>query len=177
MLDFSANLLSKGLPTTIDCEADLDQLLTSLEQDVKDLKLWQYYVLDSSRERSSVASALKSRNICPWVGPEVRGKSVVELAGILRSEETIIGLSLLASRFGVHIKGDVAAGFIKAAFVELQAIDALADMWVKIIDIINVPLYEEWEDDARVALSNIRNRARYTRLDAHGPKLGEITKQ
>lgn len=177
MLKFSTNLSSLRLPTTIHCEADLDRLLSSFEQEVKDLNLWQYYVLDPSRERNSVLSALKSGEIYPWVGPDVKGKSVVELARILRSKEMITGLGSLASRFGVYIKGSVAAGFIKAAFVELQEVDALADEWVKIVDVINVPLYEEWEDDTRVSLDNIRNRAMYSRVDSKGPKLGEINKQ
>ena len=55
--------------------------------------------------------------------------------------------------------------------------DALADAWIKIVDVINVPLYEAWQDDTRAAIDNIRNRTRYMRLDEHGPKLGPITKQ
>lgn len=177
MINFSANLVSRGLPTTINSEEDLNCLVSAFEQELKSLNLWQYYVLEPSREKDSVASALRTKNIAPWVGPDVKGKSVVELAEILRSEKKIVGLGSLASRFGVRVEGDVAAGLIKAAFVDIQDVDALAEAWVRVVDVVNVPLYREWEDDTRIALDNIRNRVKYTRLEAHGPKLGEITKQ
>jgi glycogen debranching enzyme len=151
--------------------------MAALEQTLKDLNMWQYYVLEPSRERNSILSAINSGNIAPWEGPEVEGKSVVELAKILRSEEKIVGIGSLASRFGVLVPGEVAAGLVKAAFVDVQDPTALADAWDRIVDVINVPFYQEWEDDKRVALENIRNRVKYTRLDAQGPKLGEVTRK
>jgi glycogen debranching enzyme len=175
LVEFSANLPSRGLPSTIESEADLSRIINALEQVLKDLNLWQYYVLGPSQERTSVFTALGSGNVTPWTGAEVTGKSVVELAEILRSENKIVGLGSFASRFGVHVQGDVAAAFVKAAFVDAQDVESLADAWIKIVDVVNVDLYKEWEDDTRVALDNIRNRVRYTRLDAHGPKLREIS--
>lgn len=177
MIEFSSNLTSQGLPSIIRSEDDLHTLMTAFEQTLKKLDLWQYYVLQPSRERESVLSALRSGKIALWSGPLVEGKSVVELAQIIRSENRIIGINALASRFGVHVHGDVAAGIVKAAFVDVQDHIALANAWVRIVDVINVPLYQEWEDDTRIALENIRNRIKYTRLDAQGPKLGEITRK
>ncbi|KAJ3567348.1 hypothetical protein NP233_g6419 [Leucocoprinus birnbaumii] len=177
LVDFSADLSAQGLPSTIRSEEDLDSLLTAFGQKLKKLDLWQFYVLDSSRERETILSTLRSGKFAPWDGPDVEGKSVAELAEILRSRNEIAGLRSFSSRFGVHVHGHVAAGVIKAAFVHIQDIEALADAWVRVVDVINVPLYQEWEDDTKVALENIRNRVKYTRLDAHGPKLGEITKE
>jgi len=177
MIEFSTDLTSRGLPNIVKSDEDLYILTAALEQTLKKLDLWQFYVLQPSRERESAFSALCSDEIAVWTGPPVEGKSVVELAQIVRSENKIIGINALASRFGVHIRGDVAAGIVKAAFVDIQDYTALADAWVRIVDVINVPLYQEWEDDARVALENICNRIRYTRLDAQGPKLGEITRK
>jgi len=177
MIEFSTDLASRGLPNVVKSDEDLHTLMAAFEQTLKKLDLWQFYVLQPSRERESVFSALCSDEIALWTGPPVEGKSVVELAQIVRSENKIVGISALASRFGVHIRGDVAASIVKAAFVDLQDYTALADAWVRIVDVINVPLYQEWEDDTRVALENICNRIRYTRLDAQGPKLGEITRK
>ncbi|KAJ8094335.1 bifunctional 4-alpha-glucanotransferase/amylo-alpha-1,6-glucosidase [Marasmius tenuissimus] len=39
-----------------------------------------------------------------------------------------------------------------------------------------MPLYQEWEEDTRVAIDNVKNRLKYARLDENGPKLGEISK-
>jgi len=177
MIEFSTNLTSQGLPSIIRSEDDLHTLMAAFEQTLKKLDLWQYYVLQPSRERESVLSALRSGKIALWSGPLVEGKSVVELAQIIRSENRIIGINALASRFGVHVREDVAAGIMKAAFVDVQDHIVLANAWVRIVDIINVSLYQEWEDDTKIALENIRNRIKYTRLDAQGPKLGEITRK
>jgi len=144
---------------------------------VRGLDLWQYYVLDVAREKDSVKSALTSGKVTPWTGADVAGRSVVDLANIIRSANAIIGLGQFASRFGVRADAGVAAGFVKAAFVELEDPAALADAWGRVVDVLNVPLYEEWEEDTRVALDNVRNRIKYTRLDDNGPKLGEISKR
>jgi len=177
MIEFSTNLTSRGLPNIVKSDEDLHTLMAAFEQMLKKLDLWQFYVLQPSRERESVFSALCSDEIALWSGPPIEGKSVVELAQIVQSEDKIVGINALASRFGVHVRGDVAAGIVKAAFVDLQDHTALADAWVRVVDVINVPLYQEWEDDTRVALEHISNRIRYTRLDAQGPKLGEITRK
>ena len=65
----------------------------------------------------------------------------------------------------------------KAAFPLVGDHDTLAEAWGKVIDVLNVPLYEEWEADTKVALEQVRGRIKYTRLDDHGPRLGEITKE
>ncbi len=176
MIQFSGALQSKGLPTWIKSAQDVDILMKEFEDVVRNLNFWQYYVLDPKRERDSVKSAFDSQKIIAWSGADVEGKSVVTLAEILRSENKIVGLGKLTSRFGVHVEPVVAAGFVKAAFRDVHDIDALADAWVRIVDVINVPLYEEWEEDTRVAVSSVKNRLTYTRLDEHGPRLGEISK-
>jgi glycogen debranching enzyme len=121
-------------------------------------------------------AALQSGKTAPWPGPDVQNKTIEDLAGILKNANKINGLGRLASRFSVAVDGPVAAGFTIAAFPDTQDKEALADAWVKIVDILNVPLYREWEEDTKVAIANIRNRVKYARLDPHGPKLGEISK-
>ncbi|KAG6868797.1 hypothetical protein C0993_010427, partial [Termitomyces sp. T159_Od127] len=176
MIEFSDNLAIKGLPTIINSEGDINALLDAFRSMSEGLNLWQYYVLDVTRERQTVKDALTSGKYTPWSGPDVAGKSVVELAQIAKSRGILKGLDSLSSRFCVKADAAASAGMVKAAFTEITDDDTLADAWVKIVDVINVPLYDEWKEDARVAIENIRNRVRYTRLDAHGPRLGEITK-
>ena len=105
-------------------------------------------------------------------------KTVVELADIARESKIIQGHRSLEKRLGAHVPGPVAAGFVKAAFVDLgDDADVLADAWVRVVDVINVPLYQEWEEDTKIAVDQIKGRVKYTRLDEHGPKLGPITKE
>ncbi|KAG6831110.1 hypothetical protein H0H92_012787 [Tricholoma furcatifolium] len=175
MIDFSCSLSCKGLPTTINSEADIDTLLSAFGTYIQELNLWQYYVLDTKRERQAVKDALASEHVA-WTGPDVRGKSSVDLAHIARSQNVIGGLGMFSSRFCAKSDAVTASGMMRAAFTHITDHDALAEAWVKVAEVVNVPLYEEWKEDTRVAIENMKNRVRYTRLDAHGPKMGEITK-
>jgi glycogen debranching enzyme len=176
ILGFSASLTSKGLPDVITSSQDLDRLMTALHEEIKTLHLWQYYVLNVTRERESVKAALKqNNNNNGWDGPDVEGKTVVELAQILRNLGKIQGYGRFAGRFGVYVEGEISAAFVKAAFVNVKDVDSLADAWTRVVDVLNVPLYEEWEGDIKAILENVRNSVTYTRLDQNGPKLGRIS--
>ncbi|KAH9479582.1 Glycogen debranching enzyme [Psilocybe cubensis] len=177
ILDFSGSLEQKGIPTTISSEGDINAILGEFEKTVKDLNLWQYYVLDVVREKASVTAALSSGKVEAWSGPDIKGKNVAELAEIFKGANKIKGLGAFASRFGVGVDGATAAGFTQAAFADIKDTGALADAWGKIVDVINVPLYREWEEDTKIAIDHVRNRVKYTRLDEHGPKLGRITRE
>lgn len=175
MLEFSASLSSIGLPTNVKTEQDVDALMGGFEKKVKALNLWQYYVLDVTKEKESVKSALTSGKITSWKGPDVTGKSAVELAEITRASGFVNGLGKLAARLGVHVDGGVAAGLIKATSPGVTDADVLAESWGKVVDVLNVPLYAEWEEDTKIALESVKNRLKYTRLEEGGPKMGEIT--
>lgn len=175
MVQFSSSLLSNGLPSIITSEDDVNTLVNAFEKVTRELNLWQYYVLDSTRERKSIMDALQSGKITPWSGSNLQNKTVEDLAGVLKNANKINGLGRLASRFSVAVDGPVSAGFTRAAFPDIRDQEELADIWVKIVDVLNVPLYREWEEDTKAAIANIRNRLKYTRLDAHGPRVGEIS--
>lgn len=157
---------------------DLDVLINAFREHLKSVNLWQYYVLNVDTERQSVKDAVTANNITTWTTPDVAHKTVVELANIARQAGIIKGHRALEKRFGTYVPGPIAAGFVKAAFVDLgDSADALADAWVRVVDVLNVPLYQEWEEDTKAALDQIKGRLKYTRLDDHGPKLGPITKE
>lgn len=175
MVEFSANLEAKGLPTRVTSQQDIDVLITAFADHLKSLNLWQYYVLDTKAERESVLTALNAGNLQQWDG--VAHKSVVELAEIAKTAGKVIGLGTHEKRFGTRVEGQAAAGLVKAAFVDVHDNEALADAWIRVVDVLNVPQYQEWEDDTKAALDGIKNRLKYARLDEHGPKLGPITRE
>jgi len=177
IIQFSNSLTARGLPTQITSEEDLAVLTNAFSEVVKGLELWQFYVLNVRQERESIRTSLCSGTYQVWSGPDVKGRSVVDLAEIIKAEDKVIGLGALASRFGVHVDPDVAASLIRAAFADVEDVDALADAWIRVVDVLNIPLYREWEEDMEVAMGNVKNRVRYTRLDDHGPKLGKINKE
>jgi glycogen debranching enzyme len=174
VLDFSAALKEKGLPTSVSSPGDIDTLMGAFAEELKELNLWQYYVFNTVTERENVKKAIP--NAPAWTGPSVASKTVVELAELIRSAGHLDSSKKFHRRFAMRVDAKVAASLVKAAFTEVHDIDALADAWIRVVDVLNVPLYEEWEDDTRAALEGIQGRLKYTRLDDHGPKLGEITR-
>lgn len=178
IIEFSGSLQGSGLPTHVTSQKDIDTLIGSLEQHIKTKELWQFYVLDVQEEKAAILSALSSGSIVPWNGEDVNGKSAPAIASIVRSSGLIRGLGALSSRYCAHVNGDVAAGIMMAAFAHNANDDqALAEGWIRVVDVLNVPLYAEWEEDTRAALDMVKNRLKYLRLDSHGPKLGEISKK
>ncbi|GLB41961.1 putative glycogen debranching enzyme, glucanotransferase domain [Lyophyllum shimeji] len=177
IVDFSGSLAAKGLPTNIGSEADITTLVNAFHDVTQGLNLWQYYILDTTRERKAVKDALTSGMLAPWSGPDLKGKNDAELADFVKSQGIIHGLGTFASKFCVKADADRAAAVVLAAFPDISDHDALADAWVRVVDVINLPLYDEWKEDVRVAIENIKNRVKYTRLDAHGPRLGEINER
>ncbi|KAJ7583415.1 glycoside hydrolase family 13 protein [Mycena floridula] len=173
IIEFSDSLEARGLPSIVASEEDITTLMDALRVVIKDLQLWQYYVLDVTREKESVKAALTSGKVTPWTGSDVSNKTVVELAETLHSSDKIIGHGQLASRFGVRVEPSIAAGLVKAAFVHLSSPEELSEAWGRVVDVLNVPLYEEWDEDDQVALKSITSRLRYVRLEL---KTGKITK-
>jgi glycogen debranching enzyme len=166
------------LPELVSSQDDIETLIRAFKSELDALHLWQYYVLDAAQGKASVMAAVRSNHYAQWDGSSIAGKSVAKLAQTLRASGKIRGLGKLAGRFQVTVDDAVAAGFIKAAFVEMsEDANAFGDAWVRVVDMLNVPLYEEWENDMKVALDNIKSRLVYTRLEENGPKMGKISKQ
>ncbi|KAF6752983.1 glycogen debranching enzyme [Ephemerocybe angulata] len=130
ILDFSASLESKDLPTLLESEDDLTIVMDAFEKTVRDLTSGS--TTSSTRAMSRPGAAKTSRTS-----------------------------RLRNSRRSDTLRADP---------------NALAEAWGRVVDVLNVPLYEEWEDDTRTAIEHVKNRIKYTRLDQHGPKMGEISK-
>ena len=181
IIQFSASLKSLGLPTHVNSWSDIETLTSAFSGYLKQFNFWQYYVLNVQREKDNVREALKSGKIQTWDGPNVRGRSDAEIATIIREFEggrLVSGLDGFARRFGASVDAAIAAGIVqasKSATEPHQDVDALVDGWGRVVDALNVPLYQEWEEDTKIALVNIKSRLEYTRLEEHGPRLGEIT--
>ena len=151
-------------------------LLDGLTQFIKARNMWQYYVLNVQREKEVVKGAIKSGKVVPWNGPDVAGKSIAALAEIVKTSSIIAGLNELGSRYGARSDGQIAAGLVQAAFVDIgNDVDTLVEAWGHVVNVINVSLFEEWEEDTKIALDHVKGRLKYIRLDENGLKLGEIS--
>ena len=176
MIEFSASLASRGLPTTIKSPEDIDLLVIEFEKALDARELWQYYVLDTKTQKEIIEAALKSGNVEEWTGPDIAGKSAAEIANILIQAGKVKNISAFEKRFCVTVDPGLAAAVVKKASSDLTDITSLAEAWGKVCDILNVDRYAEWKNDTKIALDHIRSRVRYTRLDEQGPKLGPITR-
>lgn len=107
MIEFSASVEAKGLPTSVNSSQDIDVLMAAFEDHVESLDFWQFYVLDIKAERESVKAALLENKTTPFDG--ITHKSVVELAEIMRISGDVVGLGVPQKRFGTCVRGEVAA--------------------------------------------------------------------
>ncbi|KZT59916.1 glycoside hydrolase family 133 protein [Calocera cornea HHB12733] len=175
IMRLSATLVSRSLPTKVTSQQDVTTLVNALRDDMRALNFWQYYVLDVNGEKSKVKAALAAGKVPQWTGDSLAGKTVLEISQYLTNHGKVENLHAFSSRFCTHVEPSYAASLVKAAFTELKTPEELSEAWGRVVDVLNVPLYAEWEEDTRVALDNVSNRVRYMRLDSDGPKLGEIS--
>jgi glycogen debranching enzyme len=173
MIEFSGSLEANGLPTEIKSQSDLDTLMDAFADLLNSRNLWQYYVLDTAREKEAVRQALCT-NVPDWTGQPLTGKSDVDIARLLRAGGKVQNIGAFSSRFCAFVDPVFGASILKAACLG-QDDAALVELWGKVIDIINVDLYSEWKEDTKIALDHMKNRVKYIRLDEHGPKLGPIS--
>ena len=177
LVELSAKLPSLGVPTTLNSQSDLDQLVPHVESAIDSVKIWQFYVFDTQASVQEVAKALESGSTKEWAGESVQGKSIEELAQIAKSTAGLIeNFRAWSGRFCTKADPAVAAGFIAAAYPGDDATN-LASKWGKVVDVLNVDLYAECNDDVKAAKSQVVDRLKYTRLDAGGPRMGEISEK
>lgn len=177
MVSFSSNLGSQGLPTKLISDSDFNKVMGAFKAVMEGLSLWQYYVIDVSKQKADVRAALDFDDFEVWSGKPVKHSDVVSLAKLVKQEGLIENLGAFSKRFCATINPRTAASLATAAFVDVQDKDALTEAWIRVVDVINVELYEEANHDLKAALEGIENRVRYTRLDSNGPKLGEISER
>lgn len=169
MIKLSGKLQSLGLPTKVESQSDLDQIAEAVRKTVDELNLWQFYVLNVEAEKKAVSNATPTT----WSGESVENKSDGDLVEIIKRNNLIQGYRSYAGRFASKSDAAAAAGLVQAARPNAD----VGQVWGKLVDIINVDLYSEASDDAKAAKSNIIDRLKYTRMDANGPRLGEISEK
>ena len=148
-----------------------------MQSAVSSKRLWEYYVFDVQDSVKDVAGVLEGGSIKVWSGESLAGKPVDALARIVSSSSIIRNYRRWNGRNCTSVEPDVAAGFIKAAYPDDHDTSSLASKWGKTLDVLNVDLYSEYNEDIKTAIDGVVGRLRYTRVDEHGPKMGEINKK
>ncbi|GAA6056561.1 hypothetical protein JCM3770_004362 [Rhodotorula araucariae] len=189
LLDLSRNLASLGLPTTLASSADLDAVMAHIEHTLlPSLKLYEFYALDVAGQKARFHSAWTSAALDKTMTapPQGRGTDLSSLsieARATRFAETCLPptWAQLGHRFHAQVDLPQAVAFIAEhlgiAPRSASAADHAADELARLLDVLNVDRYKQYDEDKKAILDNTRNRVKYTRLDEHGPRHGEISEK
>ena len=188
LMRLSGNLHSLGLPTDLKSTNDLLKVMDGVKTHcIGAIRLWEFYVVDVNQNASSIVRTWEQRN-ASTVRQDLEGSSFAHLqessieqqAEFLR-QNGLKGASKMGGRFARHIDHAVGAAVLASIFgkFDSQGHGATAreaqNTMVKILDILNVDLYREYNNDVSEIQEQIFNRAKYMRLDEHGPGFGPIT--
>ncbi|KAG4217862.1 hypothetical protein PC116_g33658, partial [Phytophthora cactorum] len=142
---------------------------------VSELRLWEYYALDVDRDADA---AIESWSGGQSIAPEDDlTKLEIKEQALYLVKNGLIGNDRLGERFRRRIDPKISAGLIVALFGKYRGEAdeaAIRTKLVQILDVVNVPFYEEYDKEMGEILQQLFNRIKYVRLDDHGPKLGPI---
>lgn len=192
LLELSSKLEELGLPVEVKSTADIEKIMEGVKKEViAKIRLWEYFVLDVDREVDAAVDAwVAGQTSVPSDVPELSGKleqlsldkdNLKEHAAFFR-DLALVGTDRLGEKFRRRVEPGVAATYLSRLFGRYEGegssgaskATARAKM-VEIVDILNVPLYREYDSELDVILQQLFNRIKYMRLEDHGPKLGAIT--
>jgi len=191
LLEFSYNLETYGLPTTLKNVDDLLKIMEGIKEKViAKLRLWEYYVIHVERNATAAVEAWANGDITfpkggfgvsDFGGLEtIKNATPTQQAEFL-TKSGLLNMDRLGERHRRRVDPSIAAALLTAIFGRFHGDESdFADRSVarsriiKILDEVNLPLYKEYDKDVAEILQGVFNRVKYVRLDDHGPKLGLI---
>lgn len=190
LLAYGDNLESLGLPVEIEREEDLVKIVSGMRENVVDkVRLWEFYAIDVKRNKADIIGAWKNGNVSIpqggfWdLGDEgltkINAWSIKEKAAFLR-EKALLNGDYILGRYSRTLQPDIAAALLIALYgkhSDSSNMTAVEADLTKLLDEVNLPLFQSFDTDVSNLQDQLYNRIKYLRLDAHGPKLGPITKQ
>lgn len=183
LIELSGNMDKEGLPADIKNDGDADTIINYIkDRTFKDLKLYEYKIIDVAKYVDELRQALKSstvKGVDPSIYKNVSHLQVKERTSLFGKDVILNGH--LGTRFHKSIDMTKALSFL-LAFKGLSGLDQVSDTqslvssFQGLLNDYNLPLYEEYDQECKIALDNIKGRLLFTRLAENGPKLGRITK-
>jgi glycogen debranching enzyme len=191
LLKFGQELAAHGLPTKLENEGDLLKVMDGVKEHVlTKLQLWEYYTVDVEKNTAAIMEK--------WVAgqanfPEgsfseagLRGLDAVKDWPLKQKADWLVDHALLGGdrmgeRYRRQIDPATGAGLVCALFGRYDSRTSSApderaaqDACTRILQELNLPFYKEYDGDAKEIMEQLFNRIKYVRIDAHGPKLGEV---
>ncbi|KAI8894654.1 glucanotransferase domain of glycogen debranching enzyme-domain-containing protein [Globomyces pollinis-pini] len=171
----------------------LDQLLDLFKNTAfNDLKLYQFYVLDTKsilldfKSAWTQASNTTSTNIAKdttihptsdHTGSTNPLSTPAQILDYFKSE--CLTDSQTYHRFSKHINIPHAIRAIHhlAHHLSLSTSQSQIDLFARLLDELNLLFYREYDADVDIIFKQIRGRAMFLRIEGHGPRLGVVSKE
>lgn len=188
LLKFGSELEKYGLPADLQNADDLSRVMGGVKDHViKELSLWEYYVVNVNRDAQASVDAWASGNVVSptddFQGPNLDGLetfkdwSIKQQAEFLR-KKGLAGATELGPRFHRKVYPQVAAALLTAIYGKYGDSGdqkSRQETMKRILDEVNVSFYQEYDSDVVTILQQISDRVHYLRLASHGPKQGSIS--
>ncbi|KAJ8327597.1 bifunctional 4-alpha-glucanotransferase/amylo-alpha-1,6-glucosidase [Batrachochytrium dendrobatidis] len=188
ILQFSDDIATvHGKSATVKNDQELvDIVHLFYAKNLLELNLWQFYVVDSAtlfkqfREKWTCLkqNTLESSEFDPnlYQSTDFTRLSLEERDRVFYKDA--FENPKTYQRFSKSIKLSIAMSFVYklSADLGISNTDQQIDLFVKLVNNLNMPFYHECDEDLVCIKDQILNRARYLRIAEHGPKLGEITR-
>jgi glycogen debranching enzyme len=143
------------------------------------LKLYEFYVLDVATHKKEFQAAWsKSKASASKGNSSLSSKSIEEQAQAYAQEVLPTNWSNLGKRFHATPDYSKAVNFVASLLglaPSAESSEQATETFAKLEDVLNVERYQQFDQDKKAILDNTSGRIKYTRLEEHGPKKGEIT--
>ena len=190
LIEYSRNLKSLGLPTDLQNGEDLNRAVGGIKEHVIDkIRLWEYFVCDVKADTQAVVEAWKRGAVkVPFGGFEkaigggldtLKSWSLHQKAAFLHDKGMLNGLRI-DGRYSRKVNPGIGAAILTALYGRYEGgvdIKGAEDQMTAILNELNEPFYQEFNDDSATIIEQTKGRLQYTRLDSNGPRLGPITEK
>jgi glycogen debranching enzyme len=182
LLKFGEDLESLGLPTEFKSTEDLVTVMNAMrKQAVDGIRLWEYYAIDVKADKKKILDAWTSGKTDP---ASIQHTDLHKFGGLtpkeqgqLVREHGIPASKQVYGRFGRSVDATFGAAILTVLHGDYDQDTSAAEASLsKLLDAVNLPLYEEYDTDIADIMDQLFNRIKYLRIDDHGPKMGPVSK-
>lgn len=187
LLKFGDELEKYGLPTTLNSESDLLDIMDGVKKHVLGaLKLWEYYTVNVNHNAQAAVDAWEKGLVSFSEGQSglegLKEWPLKQQADFLRNCN-FVGREEIRARFYRKINPRIGAVLLTFMFGPYNSSDQAApakglafNAMTRILNELNLLFYDQYDSDAAVIIDQVLHRTKYLRLEDSGPKLGAITK-
>jgi glycogen debranching enzyme len=184
LLEYSASLASRGLPTHLANEGDLQRIIDDMENNViKKMKFWEFYICDVEKDAKAATEAWKQHNFDAGLSiPEDFSSWNLKQKADWLVANAFSGTDRMGDRFHRKLIPARGASVVQKLFGDFnsKSYDTSDERSAygtihRFLNEVNLYWYRECNADIAAIKDQILNRAKYMRLDPNGPKTGDIT--